>query len=97
MPHLYYDALILLTENITIHSSYSLYKTMSDTSRYRVLLGNEAIARAIIESGCTVSTSYPGTPASEILESIARFRDEENLKIHVEWSPRFAIRLPEAR
>ena len=59
---------------------------MSDTSRYRVLLGNEAIARAIIESGCTVSTSYPGTPASEILESIGRFRDEENLKIHVEWS-----------
>ena len=49
-------------------------------------MGNEAIARAIIESGCTVSTSYPGTPASEILEAIARFRDEENLKIHVEWS-----------
>jgi len=59
---------------------------MTETSRYRVLMGNEAIARAIIESGCTVSTSYPGTPASEILESIGRFRNEENLKIHVEWS-----------
>jgi indolepyruvate ferredoxin oxidoreductase, alpha subunit len=49
-------------------------------------MGNEAIARAIIENGCTVSTSYPGTPASEILDAIARFRDEENLKVHVEWS-----------
>jgi indolepyruvate ferredoxin oxidoreductase alpha subunit len=59
---------------------------MSGNDKYRILMGNEAIARAIVEQGCTVATSYPGTPASEILSSIARYQQEENLKIHVEWS-----------
>lgn len=59
---------------------------MGETDKYRILMGNEAIARTIIEQGCTMATSYPGTPASEILSSIAQYRQEENLKIHVEWS-----------
>jgi indolepyruvate ferredoxin oxidoreductase alpha subunit len=59
---------------------------MSGNDKYRILMGNEAIARAIIEQGCTVATSYPGTPASEILASIAHYQREENLKLHIEWS-----------
>ena len=59
---------------------------MREMDRYQILMGNEAIARAIIEQGCTVATSYPGTPASEILSSIAHYQQTENLKIHVEWS-----------
>jgi len=59
---------------------------MSGNDKYRILMGNEAIARAIIEQGCTVATSYPGTPASEILSSIVHYQQEENIKIHVEWS-----------
>jgi indolepyruvate ferredoxin oxidoreductase alpha subunit len=35
----------------------------------RVLLGNVAIARGIVEAGCHVVTSYPGTPSSEIMNS----------------------------
>jgi len=35
----------------------------------RILLGNEAIARGLLESGCSFLASYPGTPASEILSS----------------------------
>ena len=49
-----------------------------------LLLGNEAVARGAIEAGVQVATSYPGTPASEILEAIASVADE--LGIHAEWS-----------
>jgi len=37
-----------------------------------LLLGNEAIARGALEAGVAVATTYPGTPASEIGDSIAR-------------------------
>ncbi|MBN2108187.1 MAG: 4Fe-4S binding protein [Deltaproteobacteria bacterium] len=51
-----------------------------------ILMGNEAIALGIIENGCSVACSYPGTPASEILTSIARYRAAADLKMHIEWS-----------
>jgi indolepyruvate ferredoxin oxidoreductase alpha subunit len=31
----------------------------------RILMGNEALGRGIVEAGVTLATSYPGTPASE--------------------------------
>jgi indolepyruvate ferredoxin oxidoreductase alpha subunit len=52
----------------------------------RVVLGNEAIARGVIESGCHFFSAYPGTPSSEILPAIVRFKKENNLDIYVEWS-----------
>ena len=52
----------------------------------RLLLGNEAIARGLIESGCAIATSYPGTPASEILASVAFFQNEESLPMHTQWA-----------
>lgn len=51
----------------------------------KVLLGNEAIARGLIESGCDVITAYPGTPSSEILPAAAAFADELGTKTVVEW------------
>lgn len=48
------------------------------------LLGNEAIARGAVEAGVQVAASYPGTPASEILGTLAEVADE--LGIYVEWS-----------
>lgn len=47
-----------------------------------ILLGNEAIARGAYEAGVKVSAAYPGTPSTEISESIAKY-DE----IYAEWSP----------
>ena len=42
----------------------------------RILLsGNEAIARGSFEAGCRFATGYPGTPSTEILESIARYEE----------------------
>ena len=52
----------------------------------RVLLGNEIIARGIVESGCQFFAAYPGTPSSEILPAVVRFKKENNLDIYVEWS-----------
>lgn len=49
-------------------------------------MGNEAIAIAIIDNGCNVVTSYPGTPASEILSTVAKYKSTHNLKVHAEWS-----------
>ena len=48
------------------------------------LLGNAAIARGILEAGAGVVTGYPGTPASEIVESVVSFDQKCNL--HVEWA-----------
>ncbi len=49
-------------------------------------MGNEAIGRGIVECGCSVATSYPGTPASEILESVVAFCRETGVRMHTEWS-----------
>lgn len=38
-----------------------------------ILSGNQAIARGAYEAGVRVATSYPGTPCTEILESLAMF------------------------
>jgi indolepyruvate ferredoxin oxidoreductase alpha subunit len=51
-------------------------------SATRVLLsGNEAVARAVWESGVRVAAAYPGTPSTEMLEVIATYPD-----IYTEWS-----------
>ena len=50
-----------------------------------ILMGNEAIARGIVEAGCEVACAYPGTPSSEILPSIAYWADELKTKTQVEW------------
>ena len=46
-----------------------------------LLSGNEAIARAVWEAGTRVTSGYPGTPATEILETLARYPD-----LHAQWS-----------
>lgn len=52
----------------------------------RIVLGNEAIARGLVESGCQFVASYPGTPSSEILPAVVRFKKENNLDTYIEWS-----------
>ncbi|MDY6918189.1 MAG: thiamine pyrophosphate-dependent enzyme [Chloroflexota bacterium] len=47
----------------------------------QLLSGNEAIALGAYHAGVRVACSYPGTPSTEILESMARFDD-----VYVEWS-----------
>lgn len=56
------------------------------TYTHRILMGNEAMGRGLVESGCSLAASYPGTPASEILQAVAACAQEEGLDIHTEWS-----------
>ncbi len=48
----------------------------------KLMLGNEAFARGLYEAGCRFASSYPGTPSTEITESIAKY-DE----VYAEWAP----------
>ncbi|MBN1223832.1 MAG: indolepyruvate ferredoxin oxidoreductase subunit alpha, partial [Candidatus Aminicenantes bacterium] len=61
-------------------------KKMPHKEEVRVLLGNVAIARGILEAGCHVITSYPGTPSSEILPAAVAFKKELDLAVYTEWS-----------
>ncbi len=53
--------------------------------KWLILTGNEAIALAAVESGIKVATSYPGTPATEILETIKKISEEKKLDIHASF------------
>jgi len=55
----------------------------------KVMTGNEAIARGAFEAGVKVAAAYPGTPSTEILETIAR----EYKDIYAEWSPNEKVAL----
>ncbi len=47
-----------------------------------LLSANEAIAWAAYRSGCRVAAAYPGTPSTEIMENLAKFKGA----IDCEWS-----------
>ena len=49
-----------------------------------MFLGNEAIARGVLESGVGVAAAYPGTPSSEIVNALAQVSRETGQ--YVEWS-----------
>lgn len=59
------------------------HSTSAPPTTGRILMsGNEAVARGAWEAGVTVASSYPGTPATEILEAFARYPD-----VYAEWAP----------
>ena len=55
----------------------------------KVMTGNEAIARGAFEAGVKVAAAYPGTPSTEIMETIGR----EYKEIYAEWSPNEKVAL----
>ncbi len=49
----------------------------------RVLMtGDEAVARGAYEAGVVYASAYPGTPSTEILENLAKYKE-----IYSEWAP----------
>ncbi len=48
-----------------------------------LLSGNEAVARGAFEAGVHVATAYPGTPSTEILENVVKYKEH----IYCEWAP----------
>ena len=47
-----------------------------------LLIGNAAVARGAYEAGVRVVSSYPGTPSTEITESMVKYPE-----VYVEWAP----------
>ncbi len=58
----------------------------------KLLMGNEAIAYGALESGVVFATGYPGTPSTEVIETIARLKPE----VFAEWAPNEKVALEEA-
>lgn len=48
----------------------------------QLMLGNQAFARGLYEAGCSVVSSYPGTPSTEVTEEAAKFDS-----MYCEWAP----------
>ena len=46
-----------------------------------ILSGNEAIARGAYEAGVVLASAYPGTPSTEILEFVVKYKE-----IYSEWA-----------
>ncbi len=55
------------------------------------MLGNEAVARGLYEAGCSFVSSYPGTPSTEITESVAKFPE-----VYAEWAPNEKVAMESA-
>jgi len=56
---------------------------MSDVNLRELLSGNEAVARGAYEAGVRLAAAYPGTPSTEILETLAA----KFPSIYSQWSP----------
>ena len=49
-----------------------------------IMSGNEAVARGAYEAGLAFASAYPGTPSTEILETLGtRYKDD----LYSEWAP----------
>lgn len=57
----------------------------------QLMSGDQAIARGVWEAGVVFAASYPGTPATEILESLAHYPD-----IRAQWSVNEKVAFDEA-
>ena len=51
--------------------------------RKEYVMGNGAIALGALAAGLNLVAGYPGTPSSEILETVAKYPHDG---VHVEWS-----------
>ncbi|MEN6567097.1 MAG: indolepyruvate ferredoxin oxidoreductase subunit alpha [Veillonellales bacterium] len=58
----------------------------------KLLTGNEAVAQGAYEAGVTYAAAYPGTPSTEILETIAEYKQD----IIAEWAPNEKVAMESA-
>lgn len=50
----------------------------------QMIMGNQAIALGALKAGVNLTAGYPGTPSSEIIEFISKYKDKTGT--YVEWS-----------
>ncbi|WP_297470772.1 indolepyruvate ferredoxin oxidoreductase subunit alpha [Thermococcus sp.] len=78
-------------EAVKAHPSDSV-GVKAEKREKKLLMGNEAIAYGALESGVVFATGYPGTPSTEVIETIARLKPE----VFAEWAPNEKVALEEA-
>jgi indolepyruvate ferredoxin oxidoreductase alpha subunit len=77
----------------TVKNTPSNVSLEASTKKERkLLMGNEAIAYGALESGVAFATGYPGTPSTEVVETIAHLKPE----VFAEWAPNEKVGLEEA-
>src|SRR5574344_179429 len=54
------------------------------TKDKQMIMGNQAIALGALKAGVNLCTGYPGTPSSEIIEFISKYKEKTGT--YVEWS-----------
>lgn len=61
-----------------------------------ILLGDEAVARGAIDAGISAAYAYPGTPSTEIFETIHGYVKQHRLDVKGLWSTNEKVALEEA-
>ena len=62
----------------------SVFLDKEKPMRKGYVMGNGAIALGALAAGVNLVAGYPGTPSSEIIENIAKYKTSDSL--HIEWS-----------
>lgn len=52
-------------------------------NRIHLLMGNEAVDRGVIEAGVKFALGYPGTPSTEVIETLIQGFKESGIR--AEW------------
>ena len=81
------DCLYEASQCSKIASMLKSPENTGQTMTKKLLMANEAFAHAALEAGVRVVAGYPGTPSSELIETVARLHAEGHAHgVHVEWS-----------
>jgi indolepyruvate ferredoxin oxidoreductase alpha subunit len=74
----------------------SIHEVIEETAmKHEVLLGDEAVALGAIHAGLSGGYSYPGTPASEVMEFLIK-HSEEGGRFKASWSVNEKVAYEEA-
>ncbi len=66
-------------------------KVLDSAGKKVILLGNEAIVRGALESGIGFASTYPGTPASEIGDTLAAISKEAGIYFEYSTNEKVAL------
>ena len=81
----------LAAPRVNAYKSFRMTETRTDplldveAGSRRLLLGNESVSRGALEAGVAVATTYPGTPATEIGDTLFRLSDQTD-RYYFEYS-----------
>jgi indolepyruvate ferredoxin oxidoreductase alpha subunit len=69
--------------NHNLYEKYLCYILVEEDSHH-LLMGNEAVARGVVEAGVRFAIGYPGTPSTEVLENLSSQAKKSEMR--VEWA-----------